>query len=185
MTETLTWVFAALFVLVMAAWYLTYTAARLDRLHVRLSGTIAALDAQLVRRAEASVEIANSGFVDGATALILAGAAAQSLETPDEDGEIREAIESELTEALTVALTPELVEHLRESGPLGHDYLDRLSSACTRVQLARRFHNDAVTDARRVRRQLVVRVFHLAGHTPMPVTVEFNDEVPLTLETAP
>jgi hypothetical protein len=33
-----------------------------------------------------------------------------------------------------------------------------------------------------VRRQLVVRLFHLAGHTPMPVTVEFNDEVPPGLE---
>ncbi|HET8595444.1 MAG TPA: hypothetical protein VFM07_09360 [Intrasporangium sp.] len=182
MTETLTWVFATLFVLVMVAWYLTYSAARLDRLHVRLTGTVAALDAQLVRRAEASVELANSGLVDGATALILAGAAAQSLETPDEDGEIREAVESDLTEALGVALTPDLVGHLRESGPLGEDYLDRLSSACTRVQLARRFHNDAVTDVRRVRRQLVVRLFHLAGHTPMPVTVEFNDEVPPGLE---
>lgn len=182
MTETLTWVFAALFVLVVVAWYLTYTAARLDRLHVRLTGTIAALDGQLVRRAEASVELANSGLIDGATALILAGAAAQSLETPDEDGEIREAVENDLTEALTVAITPELVEHLRRAGPLGTDYLAGLSSACARVQLARRFHNDAVTDVRRVRRKLVVRVFHLAGHTPMPVTVEFNDVVPAGLE---
>ncbi|EWT05879.1 membrane protein [Intrasporangium chromatireducens Q5-1] len=182
MTETLTWVFAVLFVLVVVAWYLTYTAARLDRLHVRLTGTVAALDAQLVRRAEASVELANSGLLDGATALILAGAAAQSLETPDEDGEIREAVESDLTEALSLALTSEVVDDLRQSGPLGVDHLERLSSACTRVQLARRFHNDAVTDVRRVRRKLVVRLFHLAGHTPMPGTVEFNDEVPPGLE---
>lgn len=182
MTETLTWVFAALFVLVIVAWYLTYTAARLDRLHVRLTGTLAALDAQLVRRAEASVELATSGIVDGATALILAGAAAQSLETPDSDDQIREAVESDLSEALVVAVTPELVDHLHHSGPLGQDYLDRLSEACTRVQLARRFHNDAVTDVRRVRRQLAVRLFHLAGHTPMPVTVEFNDEVPPAFE---
>ncbi|MDN5794941.1 MAG: hypothetical protein L0H79_04240 [Intrasporangium sp.] len=183
MTGTLTWVFAVLFVLVVIAWYLTYTAARLDRLHVRLVGTVAALDAQLVRRAEASIELANSGLVDGATALILAGAAAQSLEAPDEDGVIREAIESDLTEALALAFSPELVEHLREAaGPLGQDYLDGLSSACLRVQLARRFHNDAVTDVRRVRRQLAVRVFHLAGHTPMPVTVEFDDAVPPGLD---
>ena len=62
MSEVLSWVFAVLFVLVIIAWYLTYTAARLDRLHVRLTGTLAALDAQLVRRAEASLELANSGF---------------------------------------------------------------------------------------------------------------------------
>lgn len=178
MTEVLTWVFAVLTVLVAIAWYLSYSAARLDRLHVRLSGTLAALDAQLVRRAEAAVELANSGLLDGATALILAGAAADSLEIPHEEGEVREAVESDLTEALELALTSEVVETLREGGSIGPEYLARLSSACTRVQLARRFHNDAVTDVRRVRRKWVVRLFHLAGYTPMPVTVEFNDDCP-------
>ena len=89
MSEVLSWVFAVLFLLVIIAWYLTYTAARLDRLHVRLTGTLAALDAQLVRRAEASLELANSGLLDGATSLILATAAAESLENPGEHGEIR------------------------------------------------------------------------------------------------
>ena len=122
MSEVLSWVFAILFVLVVIAWYLSYTAARLDRLHVRLSGTLAALDARLVRRAEA-------------------------------------------------------VSSLR-STELGEDVLARLASACMRVQLARRFHNDAVTDVRRVRRKWTIRMFHLAGHTPMPHTIEFNDESP-------
>lgn len=178
MSETLTWVFAVLTLLVVIAWYLSYSAARLDRLHVRLSGTLAALDAQLVRRAEAAVELANSGVLDGATALILADAAADSLEIPDENDEVREVVESDLTEALDVALTAEVVEALRAGGSIGEEYLNRLSSACTRVQLARRFHNDAVTDVRSVRRKWVVRMFHLAGYTPLPHTVEFNDECP-------
>ena len=176
MTDLLTWVFAVLFVLVVIAWYLSYTAARLDRLHVRLSGTLAALDARLVRRAEAAVELVNSGLLDGATALIVAGAAAGSLEAPAEHGEARELAESELTEALDLALTPEVVTALRGS-PDGEDVVERLESACTRVQLARRFHNDAVTDVRRVRRKWTVRVFHLAGYTEMPHTIEFDDEV--------
>ncbi|HEU5144878.1 MAG TPA: hypothetical protein VFT81_06855 [Dermatophilaceae bacterium] len=178
MTDALTWVFAVLTVLVVIAWYLSYSAARLDRLHVRLSGTLAALDAQLVRRAEAAVELANSGALDAATALILVDAAADSLEVPHEEGEVREAVESDLTEALALALTPDAVGLLRAGGSIGEEYLQRLSSACTRVQLARRFHNDAVTDVRRVRRKWVVRLFHLAGHTPLPLTVEFNDECP-------
>jgi hypothetical protein len=69
------------------------------------------------------------------------------------------------------------VADLRED-PVGRDVVERVTSACTRVQLARRFHNDAVTDVRRVRRTWTVRVFHLAGHTPMPHTIEFDDEVP-------
>lgn len=181
MTETLTWVFATLFVLVIIAWYLTYTAARLDRLHVRLSGTQAALDAQLVRRAEAALEVATSGLLDGATALLLATAAADSLENPGEHGEIREVVESDLSDALDASLTPPATDAIRAAGPYGEDQLRRLASACTRVQLARRFHNDAVTDVRRVRRQLAVRTFRLAGHTPMPTTIEFDDELPRTL----
>ena len=178
MNDVTSWVFAVLTVLVLIAWYLSYSAARLDRLHVRLSGTLAALDAQLVRRAEASVELANSGLLDGASSLFLAHAAAGCLESADADPEEREVAETDLTEALAVALTPEVVEHVRSDESVGREYLDRLSSACTRVELARRFHNDAVTDVRSVRTKWVVRIFHLAGHTPMPRTVEFDDTCP-------
>lgn len=181
MSEVLTWVFAVLFVLVVIAWYLSYTAARLDRLHVRLSGTLAALDARLVRRAEAALELANSGLLDGATSIFLADAAADSLEAPDDHGEAREVAENDLTEALEASLTPGVVEALRARGPAGEEHLARLRSTCTRVQLARRFHNDAVTDVRRVRRKWAIRVFRLAGHTPMPHTIEFNDEMPSRL----
>ena len=65
-----------------SAWYLSYTAARLDRLHARVEGALAALDAQLVRRAEATLELVNSGALDPATALLMAAAASESLEAP-------------------------------------------------------------------------------------------------------
>lgn len=178
----LTWLFATLFVLVVIAWYLTYTAARVDRLHVRLNGTLAALDARLVRRADAALDLANSGLLDGATSLILAGAAADSLESPAEYGEHREVAENDLTETLDVSLSRHTVAQLRSSGPAGEEYLARIGSTCTRVQLARRFHNDAVTDVRRVRRKWVVRVFRLAGHTDLPLTIEFDDETPEHLQ---
>ena len=41
-------------VLIALAWYLSYSAARLDRLHAKVEGAMSALDAQLVRRAEAA-----------------------------------------------------------------------------------------------------------------------------------
>ena len=47
-----------------------------------------------------------------------------------------------------------------------------------RVQLARRFHNEAVTDVRRVRRKATVRWFRLAGYAELPKTVEFDDAMP-------
>ena len=50
--------------------------------------------------------------------------------------------------------------------------------ASERVQLARRFHNDAVNDVRRVRRKGAVRGFRLAGHAELPESIDFDDELP-------
>lgn len=176
--ETITLTVLALLVL---AWYLTYTAARLHRLHTRVEGTYAALDAQLVRRAEAVLEVANSGAVDPAAALILAGAATESLEGGDADQAEREVIESDLTRAirLVVAEREEAWGLLPEmsSGGVGQAAMSRLDSAGQRVMMARRFHNDAVVDVVRLRRNLLVRVFRLAGYTELPRTVEFDDDL--------
>ena len=187
--DGLTWVVAVLALLLGAAWYLSYSAARLDRLHSRVEGALSALDAQLVRRAEATLELANSGALDPASGLILAGAASESLEAHNEragedllEGQHfagREVIESDLTEALQIALPPDVVEQLRtDPGLAGEAALGRVESAARRVQLARRFHNDAVKDVQRVRRKAVVRWFRLAGHADLPQTIEFDDVAP-------
>lgn len=189
-------------VLLAFAWYLTYTAARLHRLHTRVEGTYAALDAQLVRRAEAVLEVANSGAVDPAGALILADAATESLEGGEVDQGEREAIESDLTRAIRLILPGEEAPDaetsaaqaspaspgspVRPGSPATHtspgfgggvasDVLARLDSAGQRVMMARRFHNDAVTDVLALRRNVFVRLFFLAGHTELPRTVEFDD----------
>lgn len=165
-------------VLVAIAWYLSYSAARLDRLHTRVEATYAALDAQLVRRAEASLELANSGHLDPASALLLAAAASESLAHADSDERERAAVESDVSETLEVVLTPEVIDDLRVGDELTHDCLKRVVAAGSRVQLARRFHNDAVSDVRRVRRKPAVRVFRLAGHTELPESIDFDDSLP-------
>lgn len=187
--DTLTWAVVAVAVLLGIAWYLSYSAARLDRLHSRVEGALSALDAQLVRRAEATLELVNSGALDPASGFMLADAASQSLEAhnqrPVEEDMLegqsfagREVVESDLTAALLAALTPPVVEGLRQDEGLGAAALQRVEAGGLRVQLARRFLNDAVTDVRRVRRKWVVRVFRLAGHAELPQTVEFDDELP-------
>ena len=167
-----------LVVLVVIAWYLTYSAARLDRLHTRVEATYAALDAQLVRRAEASLELANSGRLDPASSFVLASAAAESLAHVGDDERERAATESDVSEALAAVLPPEVVTELRDRDELSHDVLQRVAAAGARVQLARRFHNDAVSDVRRVRRKPVVRAFRLAGHTDLPESIDFDDDLP-------
>jgi len=172
--DVLSWVVAGIAVAALIAWYLSYGAARLDRLHSRVEGALHALDAQLVRRAEATLELANSGSLDPASALILAGAA-----TDAKAHTTREAIESDLTQALELALGEVALRQLREDRAVGAPVLNRVAEANHRVQLARRFLNDAVTDVRRVRRKPGVRLFRLAGHAELPHTFEIDDELPL------
>lgn len=174
-------VLAVVAMLICLAWYLSYNAARLDRLHARVEGSYAVLDAALVRRAEATLELANSAALDPATSLLLADAAASTLTDAETSPQEREGTESDLSTVLRVTLDAEALEHVRRDDPDGADALDRLSAASDRVQLARRFHNDAVTTVRRMRRKGVVRLFRLAGHAPMPRTVEFDDEPPAAL----
>ncbi|MGX5692440.1 hypothetical protein ACWKWA_04585 [Dermacoccus abyssi] len=165
------------------AWYLSYTAARLDRLHARVEGSLAALDAQLVRRAEVALELANGADLDAASAFLLAAAASASLEASEgaqitaevqEVGvpEERALIEGELTAALGA-----VVEDWAPASAAGTQVRRRLGDACERVELAHRFHNEAVTDVRRVRAKPVVRALHLAGRTHLPRPVEFDDHV--------
>jgi hypothetical protein len=190
-SETLTWIVAAFALLLVLGWYLSYSASRLDRLHHRVETLRAALDGQLARRAAAAVEAAP--LLDPATGLLVADAAAQALaagETraePSEPSETEwieaggpaEEIENDLTRALHVAFgDPAEVAQLRESAPLAAQSLDLLTQACTRVQLARRFHNDAVAAAVRMRRKPVVRWARLAGYAPLPAMVEIDDSVP-------
>jgi hypothetical protein len=191
--DTLQIVSIVVVVLLGIAWYLSYSAARLDRLHAKVEGSMSALDAQLVRRAEATLELATGGVLDPATSLLLADAATESLErqthhpvTDDPlDGQNfagRENIESNLTEVLAATLSPEVVDELRaEPDGLGADALARIQASALRVQLARRFHNEAVGEVVRVREKAVVRIFRLAGYAALPRPVDFDDELPPAL----
>ena len=113
------------------------------------------------------LELANSGVLDPASALLIADAATESIERTTEqpvtgdllDGQHfggREQVESDLSEALRAALTGEVVTDLRDRDvDLVADALDRIAASGLRVQLARRFHNDATREVRRVRAKRV------------------------------
>jgi len=152
-------------VLLAVGWYLSYAAVRLDRLHTRLEATAAALDAQVVRRAECAIETAYARGLDPASATLLLDAARGSL---DHDGpwtRERQASESAMTRLMRVVLP--------EPGNF-----PEIHECAVRVRLARRFHNEAVEQTRRVRQRPVVRVLRLAGHTELPERVEFDDDWP-------
>ena len=165
----------AVAMLLALGWYLSYTAVRLDRLHHRVKGTAAALDAQLVRRAEATLEVAYMTGIDRASATLLAASAGVALDHEEPWSDTRLDAESQLTEVLRVTEAPEGAERLEMA-----ELLERLRGTGERVQLARRFHNEAVQEARDVRGQRLVRFLHLAGNARVPLPIDFDDDWPRT-----
>lgn len=176
------WLWLPLALVTILGWYLSYSASRLDRLHHRAESARAALEVHLVRRAAAAIEAA--AVLDPASGLMLAAAASESLaeeQSRNGGGHVVEEVENDLSRALHVTFAdPADVAQLR-ANPLAEDLLDALAAACTRVQLARRFLNDAVAQAQRVRRKRVVRWARLAGRASMPQMVEIDDSVPAGL----
>ncbi|WP_242894150.1 LemA family protein [Actinomadura litoris] len=174
------WIIDVLFwiaVVFLAAGYVSWRATRLDRLHVRVETARAALDAALVRRAAAALELAASRLLDPATSLVLATAAHEA-RTADADN--REFAESDLSRALRAVVDqPEFASTLAERADGdGKAVLEELSSAAAKVAYARRFYNDAVSQARIARRKLLVRVLPLHGRAPLPGFFEIDDDPP-------
>jgi len=170
----------ALAVVVLLGVLLSWTAGRVDRMHTRLEASRAALDAQLARRSAVAVEVATSGIVDPATSLVLADAAHRARTAGQNgSGDDREAAESDLTKALSATFDDRTQVALLRADPRARPLVDELFGVCRRVQLARRFHNDAVRGTRRLRRKRLVRWLGLAGRAPWPATVEFDDDLPV------
>ncbi|MFD0903555.1 LemA family protein [Actinomadura sediminis] len=174
------WIIDVLFWIAVAfllAVYVSWRATRLDRLHVRVETARAALDAALVRRAAAALELAASRLLDPATSLVLATAAHEARTA---DAEHREFAESDLSRALRAVVDqPGFVDALTGPGDGdGKAVLEELSSSAAKVAYARRFYNDAVSQARIARRKPLIRVLRLAGRAPLPGFFEIDDDPP-------
>ena len=169
------WLVLAVVVLLALGAWLSWTAQRLDRMHHRLEMARASLDTQLLRRSGAVLELATSGALDPARSLVLLDAAHSARSVADGD---MEAAESDLSQALRAVLADaEEVSGLRASPELG-PLLDELAGSCRKVELARRFHNDAVSTARVLRSRRRVRWLGLAGTAAEPATVDLDDIPP-------
>ncbi|GAA4214570.1 hypothetical protein [Actinocatenispora rupis] len=160
------WVVAVVALVVLGATYLTWLAARVDRLHARAAGASTALDAQLRRRAVLAAAVAERVLVarpddSGAAAVRSAARTAVDSAPPD-----REAAENELT------------RRLRQLDPDDPDMVDDLDSVGRRVALARQVHTDLVRDALGVRRQRIVRLVRLARRHPAPAYFDIDDPSP-------
>jgi hypothetical protein len=152
------------------AWYLSYSATRLDRLHHRVETSWANLDGLLQRRAAIAIEIARSEISDPASSLLLTFAAHQAREASVRD---RSQAETGLTGALGILLqTSAEFEGANEQA-----LVRELTELTEKIKMAVAMHIDAVNRTQMVRKKWFIRLFRLAGHAPEPVTYEFEGDV--------
>jgi hypothetical protein len=163
------WLILAVAVAILLSMWVTFTLTRLDRLHARVDAARAALDAQLVRRAAALQHVAESPDTDLPSAeRARFGDLAQDALTSTGSG--REAVENAVGRAVT---------HLAGgSVRVGADAVAELREAAARVEVARRFYNDAVRDTRTLRMRRMPRLLRLAGNAELPRFFDIDDTLP-------
>ena len=158
-----------LLLLLLFAWYLSFSASRLDRLHHRVETSWEHLDALLQRRAALALEISHQGDLDPATDLILLQSAYVSREEAIVD---RNDAERSLSESL---------KFLRESALRGElsisvRLLDELTVLTEKVTLAISIHLEAVNSVAKLRSKTLYRTFHLAGKAKLPRIYSFEED---------
>lgn len=145
------WILILVVVLAVAAvvgLWLSLTAARLNRLHIRTDAARLNLEGALQAR---------SGVVSALhPELSRTAGRASGVALRASDMDARSDAENAL---------------LRQLG--GRDLENpAFIEACVKVDIAARFYNDAVGDTRDLRKRPVVRAFRLAGNAPLPMYYE-------------
>lgn len=158
------WIVSVVAVVVLAATYVTWLASRVDRLHARAVGAQQALDAHLVRRAAAALELADA---TGSPPLRRAVHTALASAPGDGVAEDRSAVENDLTRALRELPAP--------LPPTAQPAYETVVSASRRVALGRQVHSDLVRDALAMRRRRLVRLLRLTRRHPEPRYFDVDD----------
>lgn len=183
-------VVAVLAALVTLAWR---RAVRIDRLHLDVLAARTTLAALLERRAHAVRALALSGTLDPAGAVVLADAAAASLDAADAPL-VTDGLDAPTRTGLAEA-TADRVEVERHLGnalgqlldaptrtrlagdPRSREALARLDAAAYRLAVVASVHETRVDQVRRARAPWLVRALHLAGHAPIPAHVPADLEL--------
>lgn len=158
---------SVLFLVAIIAWYLSFLATRLDRLHHRVEASWATLDSLLQKRAAIALEIARSEISDPASSLLLTFAAHQA-----RDASVKDRSQAEIGLAGALGILLESADTVE--GGLEKDLLRELEDLNEKIAVATALHVESVTRTQMVRKKWVIRAFRLAGHAPLPVLYEFE-----------
>jgi hypothetical protein len=175
--------FIAFLALALLLWKLSAIAGRLDRVHIRRDQALTSLRLQLAWRTSSVAKLLTTKSLDPVSANILMHEITAVSSAAERSLLQYMAAESELTRALSVVFEDaDDVQELISISPDIEPVLRDLAHACRRVELARRFHNDAVGAAQLLHKRKIVRYFRLAGHTELPSAIDVDDTVPAGLE---
>jgi len=159
-------------IVVLAGFWVSWRASRLDRLHNRAESARTALDLALVRRSSAAADLASSGMIDPATSLLLADAVRRARQA---EGADRGLAESDLTRALRATLDePGFRTELAESEG-ATELVGEVEASAHQVFLARKFYNDLAGRTLDDRRRPLARVLHLSGTAKAPEFFDIDD----------
>lgn len=162
-------IFFVIIVALILAWYLSFSATRLDRLHHRVETSWEHLDALLQRRAAIALDIAHKSNLDPATYLLLASSAFQAREAIIIE---RSEAESSLSESLRLLQS----DSQDVTGTIAPSSLAELESITDKIKMSINIHLEAVNAVGNLRSKVVFRIFRLAGHAPLPVHYAFEDD---------
>ena len=156
-------------IVLIIAWYLSFSATRLDRLHHRVETSWEHLDALLQRRASLALEIAHQSKLDPALDILLTASAYESREAPMSD---RNEAERLLSESLRM---------IKESAVLGEmelktPFIEQLSDITEKIRVAISIHLEAVSAVENLRSKTIFKLFHLAGRAKLPFRYSFEED---------
>jgi hypothetical protein len=154
------WVVGVVAVVVLVGTYVTWLAARLDRVHLRATAARRGLDAQLVRRAAAAAVLAEQAETPQDE---LYAAARAALDAPNGEREIAENI-----------LTKRLRDLDVESAEADPSLAEAVDAANRRLALARQVDSDSVRDALVLREHHIVRWLGLARKHSRPMYFDID-----------
>lgn len=158
----------SILVLVLCAWYLSFSASRLDRLHHREETSWEHLDSLLQRRAALALEISHSSHLDPATHFILTESAYVTREDSVVDRSDAElALSNSLDFLIGASKAGEVDIEL--------SLLNELAALTDKISIAIAVHLEAISAVSKRRSKFIYRFFRLAGRAKLPTPYSFEE----------
>lgn len=174
----MTWYVVAVFIVIITVWWARNLAGRLHQIHIRRDDLLISLRWQLIQRESLISRLLEDNFFNDSEAERISEVVEHANEQSDSTLETyllsESQVSGELREVFDRADEPQLTATF--------SILQELAQCCYRIELARRFHNDAVGAATLLHKRFLVRVFRLAGNTPLPIAIDMDDNIPEKLQ---